>query len=78
MADVLLFHHALGVTPGIQAIADELRAAGHDVAVPDLFEGATFGSLSATDAPTSYGSVTCCCSPRTSSHVDLTCILRTI
>ncbi|MFW2381149.1 MAG: dienelactone hydrolase family protein [Acidimicrobiales bacterium] len=47
MTDVLLFHHALGVTPGIGAIADELRGAGHDVAVPDLFEGATFGSVEA-------------------------------
>lgn len=47
MTDVLLFHHALGVTPGIRAIADELRGAGHDVAVPDLFEGATFTSVEA-------------------------------
>ena len=28
MAEVLLFHHALGLTPGITAFADELRAAG--------------------------------------------------
>ena len=45
MADVLLFHHAQGVTPGIQAFADQLRAAGHTVHVPDLFDGRTFGSI---------------------------------
>ena len=45
MADVLLFHHAQGVTPGITAFADELRAAGHTVHVPDLFDGRTFGSI---------------------------------
>src|SRR5438309_1055486 len=45
MAEVLLFHHALGLTPGVQAFADELRAAGHEVHTPDLFEGRTFGSI---------------------------------
>ena len=45
MADVLLFHHALGLTPGITAFADELRAAGHIVHAPDLFAGRTFGSI---------------------------------
>jgi len=45
MADVLLFHHAQGVTPGITAFADELRSAGHTVHVPDLFDGRTFGSI---------------------------------
>jgi dienelactone hydrolase len=45
MAEVLLFHHAQGLTPGIHAFADELRAAGHTVHVPDLFEGRTFGSI---------------------------------
>jgi dienelactone hydrolase len=45
MAEVLLFHHAQGVTPGITAFADELRAAGHTVHVPDLFGGRTFGSI---------------------------------
>ena len=45
MADVLLFHHAQGLTPGISAFADELRAAGHTVHVPDLFGGQTFGSI---------------------------------
>ena len=45
MAEVLLFHHAQGVTPGITAFADELRGAGHNVHVPDLFDGRTFGSI---------------------------------
>ena len=45
MAEVLLFHHAQGVTPGIGAFADELRAAGHTVHVPDLFDGRTFESI---------------------------------
>ncbi|MDQ3126941.1 MAG: dienelactone hydrolase family protein [Chloroflexota bacterium] len=47
MADVLLFHHAQGLTPGIHAFADELRAAGHTVHTPDLFEGRTFDSIDA-------------------------------
>ncbi len=47
MADVLLFHHAQGLTPGIVAFADELRAAGHTVHTPDLFEGRTFDSIEA-------------------------------
>ena len=45
MAEVLLFHHVLGLTDGVQGFADELRAAGHTVHTPDLFEGRTFGSI---------------------------------
>ncbi len=45
MAEVLLFHHAQGVTPGVSAFADQLRAAGHSVHVPDLFDGRTFDSI---------------------------------
>ena len=45
MAEVLLFHHAQGQTPGFQAFADELRAASHTVHTPDLFDGRTFGSI---------------------------------
>jgi dienelactone hydrolase len=45
MAEVLLFHHVQGLTPGVQAFADELRAAGHTVHAPDLFDGRTFGSI---------------------------------
>ena len=47
MAEVLLFHHAQGLTPGIVAFADELRAAGHTVHTPDLFDGRTFDSIEA-------------------------------
>ena len=45
MAEVLLFHHAQGLTPGIRAFADELRTAGHVVHTPDLFDGRTFASI---------------------------------
>jgi dienelactone hydrolase len=45
MAEVVLFHHAQGLTPGVMAFADELRAAGHTVHTPDLFDGRTFGSI---------------------------------
>jgi dienelactone hydrolase len=45
MAEVLLFHHAQGLTPGVRAFADELRAAAHLVHTPDLFGGRTFGSI---------------------------------
>jgi len=45
MADVLLFHHIQGLTPGVVAFADSLRAAGHTVHTPDLFDGRTFGTI---------------------------------
>jgi dienelactone hydrolase len=45
VADVLLFHHARGLTPGVEEFADELRAAGHRVVAPDLFGGRVFDSL---------------------------------
>ena len=45
MAEVVLFHHAQGLTPGVVAFADELRRAGHIVHTPDLFEGRTFGTI---------------------------------
>ncbi|GLQ57117.1 dienelactone hydrolase family protein [Devosia nitrariae] len=45
MAKVLMFHHAQGLTPGVQAFADDLRAAGHKVHTPDLFDGRTFQSI---------------------------------
>jgi dienelactone hydrolase len=47
MAEVLLFHHALGQTPGFLAFADELRRAGHTVHAPDLYAGRTFESVDA-------------------------------
>ncbi|MFB2565655.1 dienelactone hydrolase family protein [Rhizobium sp. IMFF44] len=45
MAEVLLFHHAQGLTPGVRAFADVLRGAGHIVHTPDLFDGRTFQSI---------------------------------
>jgi dienelactone hydrolase len=47
MAEIVLFHHSLGLTPGVLAFADELRRAGHTVHTPDLFEGRTFDSIDA-------------------------------
>lgn len=45
MAEVLVFHHGHGLTTGVRAFAEQLRAAGHTVHVPDLFEGRVFDSL---------------------------------
>lgn len=45
MAEVLLFHHAQGQTPGFHAFARALRAAGHRVHAPDLFDGRRFERL---------------------------------
>src|SRR3954464_7355695 len=42
MTELVLFHHAQGLTDGVRAFADDLRAAGHTVHVPDLYEGRTF------------------------------------
>jgi dienelactone hydrolase len=39
MAEVVLFHHVQGLTDGVRAFADELRAGGHQVHTPDLFDG---------------------------------------
>ena len=45
MAEVLLFHHVHGLTDGCLAFAEELRAAGHTVHAPDLYDGKTFAEL---------------------------------
>src|SRR5258706_10127148 len=45
MAELLLFHHAQGRTAGCLSFADELRAAGHVVHAPDLYDGKTFAGL---------------------------------
>jgi dienelactone hydrolase len=39
MAEVVLFHHVQGLTDGVLAFAAELRAGGHTVHTPDLFDG---------------------------------------
>lgn len=43
--EILLVHHIQGLTSGVVAFADALRAGGHTVHAPDLFEGRTFGSI---------------------------------
>ena len=45
MAEILLFHHAHGLTDGLCALADRLKAAGHTVHTPDAYAGLTFRSL---------------------------------
>ena len=44
-AELLLFHHAHGLTAGVEAFAEALRAAGHVVHVPDLYDGRVFAEL---------------------------------
>jgi dienelactone hydrolase len=39
MAEVVLFHHVQGLTDGVRAFAEQLRADGHTVHTPDLFDG---------------------------------------
>jgi dienelactone hydrolase len=45
MAEVVLFHHAQGLTTGITDFAETLRDAGHTVHTPDLYDGQTFDTL---------------------------------
>jgi len=45
MAELVLYHHAQGLTKGVEAFAEELRRAGHTVHAPDLYEGHTFDTL---------------------------------
>jgi dienelactone hydrolase len=45
MAEVVVFHHAQGLTDGVRALADDVRGAGHVVHLPDLYEGRTFAEL---------------------------------
>lgn len=45
MAEVVLFHHVMGLTDGVRALAEELRAGGHTVHTPDLFDGVLPASI---------------------------------
>jgi len=45
MAEVVLFHHVQGLTDGVRAFADQLRAGGHTVHTPDLFDGERAASI---------------------------------
>jgi dienelactone hydrolase len=47
MAEILLLHHARGLTDGVRRFAETLRAAGHTVHTPDLYEGRTFDDTEA-------------------------------
>lgn len=47
MSDVVVFHHAQGLTDGVLAFAEGLHAAGHRVTTPDLYDGRTFPTLEA-------------------------------
>ena len=42
VAEVVVFHHTLGLTGPVRRFAGELRAAGHTVHTPDLYDGRTF------------------------------------
>ncbi|MFI7008045.1 dienelactone hydrolase family protein [Streptomyces sp. NPDC050145] len=43
--NIMLFHSTYGLRPAVTAAADRLRAAGHEVWTPDLFDGRTFDSF---------------------------------
>ncbi|MFK3981919.1 dienelactone hydrolase family protein [Micromonospora sp. NPDC050397] len=45
MAEVLLFHHAQGLTSGVRAFAGQLERAGHTVHLPDLYDGEVFDNV---------------------------------
>lgn len=47
MAEIVLFHHAQGLTDGLRAFAGRLTDAGHTVHLPDLFDGRTFDTVEA-------------------------------
>ncbi|SDT63137.1 dienelactone hydrolase family protein [Jiangella sp. DSM 45060] len=42
MTEIVLFHSVLGLRPGVLQTAEQWRAAGHVVHVPDLYGGAVF------------------------------------
>lgn len=45
MATVILFHSEMGLRDLERDAADRMRAAGHEVHTPDLYEGKTAGSI---------------------------------
>jgi dienelactone hydrolase len=44
-SEIVLFHSALGLRPAVVDFAARLRAAGHRVHTPDLFDGEVFDSM---------------------------------
>ncbi|KDN20066.1 dienelactone hydrolase family protein [Amycolatopsis rifamycinica] len=47
MSDIVVFHSVLGLRPAELRFADRLRAAGHRVVTPDLYDGRTASALDA-------------------------------
>ena len=45
LMNIMLFHSTYGLRPAVHRAADRLRAAGHEVWTPDLFEGRTFDTV---------------------------------
>jgi dienelactone hydrolase len=45
VAEVVVFHHALGLTDWVRGFAAGLRDAGHAVHAPDLYDGRTFDAI---------------------------------
>jgi len=45
VTEVVVFHHALGITDFIRGFVNALRDEGHTVHAPDLFGGRTFGRI---------------------------------
>lgn len=46
MAEIVVFHSALGVRSGVTDVGERLRFAGHVVHVPDLYNGMVFDDYS--------------------------------
>ena len=44
-ATIVLLHSTYGLRPAVHSAAERLRAAGHEVYVPDLFDGRVAGSV---------------------------------
>ncbi len=45
MAEIILFHHVQGLTPGVIELGARLAEGGHVVRTPDLFDGRIFDRL---------------------------------
>lgn len=44
MSEIVLFHHARGLTPGMVSFAERIRTEGHTVHTPDFYDGRTLDS----------------------------------